>query len=110
MAGDCAIFSKTTCVIATTKFHLSVAIGRISKSAFVQLRGQTDRPTAVAFLEASLQIVTYRLHAIPTDNSIQFVDHLRNRNSWTARYQVHRFDQICNENGIEHRLTKPKHP
>ena len=34
----------------------------------------------------------------------------RNRNGWTARYRVHRFDQICNKNGIEHRLTKPKHP
>jgi hypothetical protein len=34
----------------------------------------------------------------------------RNRDGWTARYRIHRFDQICNENGIEHRLTKPNHP
>ena len=24
--------------------------------------------------------------------------------------RVHRFDQICREHGIEHRLTKPNHP
>jgi transposase InsO family protein len=64
----------------------------------------------VAFLEALLKTVPYRLHTILTDNGIQFADQPRNRNGWTARYRVHRFDQICNENGIEHRLTKPKHP
>ena len=33
-----------------------------------------------------------------------------NRNGWTAKFRVHRFDMICNANGIEHRLTKPNHP
>jgi len=92
------------------KLHLFVAIDRTSKFAFVQLHGQADRPTAVAFLEALLEAVPYRLHTILTDNGIQFADQPRNRDGWTARYRVHRFDQICNENSIEHRLTKPKHP
>jgi transposase InsO family protein len=92
------------------KLHLFVAIDRTSKFAFVQLHGQADRPTAVAFLEALLETVPYRLHTILTDNGIQFADQPRNRNGWTARHRVHRFDQICNENGIEHRLTKPRHP
>ncbi|MBS0276042.1 MAG: IS481 family transposase [Proteobacteria bacterium] len=92
------------------KLHLFVAIDRTSKFAFVQLHGQADRPTAVAFLEALLEAVPYKLYTILTDNGIQFADQPRNHNGWTARYRVHRFDQICNENGIEHRLTKPKHP
>jgi hypothetical protein len=50
------------------------------------------------------------LHTILTDNGIQFADLPRNRDGWTARYRVHRFDQICREHGIEHRLTKPNHP
>ena len=68
------------------------------------------RPTAVAFLEALIQAIPYRLHTILTDNGIQFADLPRNRDGWTARYRVHRFDQICRENGIEHRSTKPNHP
>ena len=28
----------------------------------------------------------------------------------TATYMTHMFDIRCRENGIEHRLTKPKHP
>ena len=92
------------------KLHLFVAIDRTSKFAFAQLHEKANRPTAVAFLEALTQAIPYRLHTILTDNGIQFADLPRNRNGWTARYRVHRFDQICRENGIEHRLTKPNHP
>ena len=92
------------------KLHLFVGIDRTSKFAFVQLHEQADRPTAVAFLEALIAATPYRLHTILTDNGIQFADLPRNRNGWTARYRVHRFDQICREKGIEHRLTKPNHP
>jgi transposase InsO family protein len=52
----------------------------------------------------------YRLHTVLTDNGIQFNDLPRNRHGWTARYRVHRLDQICRANGIEHHLTKPNHP
>ena len=92
------------------KLYLFVAIDRTSKLAFVQLHEQADRPTAVSFLEALIEAVPYRLHTILTDNGIQFADLPRNRNGWTARYRVLRFDQICRENDIEHRLTKPNHP
>jgi Integrase core domain len=89
------------------KLYLFVGIDRTSKFAFVQLHEQA--PTAVAFLEALIAATPYRLHTILTDNGIQFADLPRNRNGWTARYRVHRFDQICREHRIEHRLTKPNH-
>lgn len=92
------------------KLHLFVAIDRTSKFVFAQLHDKANRPTAVSFLEALLEAVPYRLHTILTDNGIQFADLPHNRDGWTARYRVHRFDQICRENGIEHRLTKPNHP
>ena len=92
------------------KLHLFVAIDRTSKFAFVELHEKADRPTAVHFLEALIEAVPYRLHTVLTDNGIQFADLPRNRDSWTARYRVHRFDQICRANSIEHRLTKPNHP
>jgi len=92
------------------KLHLFVAIDRTSKFAFVALHEKADRPTAVCFLEALIAAVPYRIHIVLTDNGIQFADLPRNRNGWTARYRVHRFDQICRADGIEHRLTKPNHP
>ena len=92
------------------KLHLYVGIDRTSKFAFAQLHPKADRPTAVAFLEAPLEAVPYDLHAILTDNGIQFADLPRNRDGWTARLRPHSFDQICAEHGIGHRLTKPNHP
>src|SRR5947207_14275856 len=89
---------------------LFVAIDPTSKFAFVTLYEKADRPTAVRFLEALTAAVPYRLHTVLTDNGIQFADLPKNRDGWTARYRVHRFDQICRANGIEHRLTKPNHP
>src|SRR5215831_5773279 len=83
---------------------------RTSKFAFVALHDKADRPTAVRFLEALIAAVPYRLHTVLTDNGIQFADLPKNRDGWTARYRVHRFDQICRANRIEHRLTKPNHP
>src|SRR5215831_1436938 len=75
-----------------------------------KLHDKADRPTAVRFLEALIAAVPYRLHTVLTDNGIQFADLPKNRDGWTARYRVHRFDQICRANRIEHRLTKPNHP
>jgi transposase InsO family protein len=95
---------------AEGKLYLFVAIDRTSKFAFVELHDKADRPTAVRFLEALIASVPYRLHTVLTDNGIQFADLPKNRDGWTARYRVHRFDQICRANGIEHRLTKPNHP
>src|SRR5260370_12080126 len=95
---------------AEGKLYLFVAIDRTSKFAFVELHEKADRPTAVRFLEALIAAVPYRLHTVLTDNGIQFADLPRNRDGWTARYRVHRFDQICRANGIEHGLTKPNQP
>ena len=92
------------------KLYLFVAIDRTSKFAFAELHEKADRPSAARFLEALIAAVPYRLHTVLTDNGIQFTDLPRNRDGWTARYRVYRFDQICRANGIEHRLTKPNHP
>src|SRR6202795_4154822 len=92
------------------KLYLFVAIDRTTKFTFVELHEKADRPVAVRSLEALIAAVPYRLHTVLTDNGIQFADLPRNRDGWTARYRVHRFDQICQANGIEHRLTKPNHP
>ena len=55
-------------------------------------------------------MVPYRIHTILTDNGIQFADLPKNRNGSTARWRGHPFDWACMRHGIEHRLTKPKHP
>jgi transposase InsO family protein len=66
--------------------------------------------TASDFLEALVAAVPYEIHTVLTDNGIQFADIPKNRNGPTARFRGHPFDRACWRHGIQHRLTKPKHP
>ena len=95
---------------AEGKLYLYVAIDRTSKFAFVQLVKKTGRSSASAFLEALIEAVPYKIHTVLTDNGIQFTVPPRYADGPTARYMTHMFDMRCEENGIEHRLTKVRHP
>jgi transposase InsO family protein len=95
---------------AEGKLYLYVAIDRTSKFAFVQLVKKTGRSSASAFLMALIEAVPYKIHTVLTDNGVQFTFPPRYADGPTARYMTHMFDMRCQENGIEHRLTKIKHP
>jgi len=95
---------------AEGKLHLYVAIDRTSKFAFVQLVDKANRRTASAFLEALIEAVPYKINIVLTDNGIQFTFPPRYSDGPTATYMTHMFDMRCQENGIEHRLTKIRHP
>ena len=95
---------------AEGKLYLYVAIDRTSKFAFVQLVKKTGRSSASAFLEALIEAVPYKIHTVLTDNGIQFTFPPRYADGPTARYMTHMFDMRCDENGIEHRLAKVRHP
>lgn len=92
------------------KLYMFVGIDRTSKFAYVELHEQSDRKIATVFLENLIAAVPYKVHTILTDNGAQFCIQPHYRNGATARYVRHMFDTCCQENGIEHRLTKPKHP
>jgi transposase InsO family protein len=92
------------------KLYLYVAIDRTSKFTVVQLVKKTGRTSASAFLERVIEAFPYKIHTVLTDNGIQFTFPPRYADGPTARYMTHMFDMRCHENGIEHRLTKVKHP
>ena len=95
---------------AEGKLHLFVAVDRTSKLAFAKLEEKANIYTASDFLRALIEAVPYRVHTVLTDNGVQFCDAPKNRSGPTATWRVHRFDRVCREHGIEHRLTKPNHP
>lgn len=73
-----------------------------------QFVDKADRKTAWEFLQHMLEAVPYQIHAILTENGLQFAEQPRNRNATCS--QPMRLDLHCDANGIEHRLTKPNHP
>jgi IS30 family transposase len=87
------------------KIFLFVAVDRVSKFTFAEVHEQATRPITAEFLRHLIEAVPYRIHIILTDNGIQFTNQQRHRYAFK-----HIFDRLCEANGIEHRLTKPKHP
>ena len=92
------------------KLHLFVAIDRTSKFVFAELRERATRAIASQFLRNLVAAIPYQIHTVLTDNGIQFCHPRRYRDGPTATMMGHLFDRVCAENGIEHRLTKVKHP
>ncbi|MBS1734437.1 MAG: IS481 family transposase, partial [Bacteroidetes bacterium] len=87
------------------KLYLFVAIDRTSKYAYTELHERSTKMIAADFLRNLLKAVPYRIHTVLTDNGIQFANRARDKYAF-----MHIFDRVCSEYGIEHRLTKPKHP
>jgi transposase InsO family protein len=50
----------------------------------------------------------FRIHTVLSDNGSEFTDRLFNKQKQASG--EHEFDRLCAALGIEHRLTKPRHP
>ena len=87
------------------KLYLFVAIDRTSKFAYVELHARQTKMIAAEFLRNLIVNLPYRIHIILTDNGIQFTNRKQDKYAST-----HIFDRECQQNEIEHRLTKIKHP
>ena len=87
------------------KLRLFVAIDRTSKFAFARLVESAGKMEAADFLRDLIEAVPYRIHTVLTDNGIQFTP--RKQDIWDS---THIFDRVCEENGIDHRLTRVNHP
>jgi RNA-directed DNA polymerase len=87
------------------KLYLFVAIDRTSKFAYAELHEKAGKMAAAGFLRNLIAIVPYAIHTVLTDNGIQFTNRVQDRYAFE-----HIFDRVCREHGIDHRLTKIKHP
>lgn len=87
------------------KLYLFVAIDRTSKYAYAELHEKATRMVAKDFLTRLIGAVPYTIHTILTDNGIQFA-----KREGTEAYWILPFDRECEAHGIEHRLTRVRHP
>lgn len=90
---------------AKGKLYLFVAIDRTSKFAYAELHEKAGKMAAAQFLRNLVAAVPYAIHIVLTDNGIQFTNR-----KCDIHAGGHIFDRVCDDNGIEHRLTKVKHP
>jgi transposase InsO family protein len=81
-----------------------VAIDRTSNFALVRRMESAGKMEAAQFLRDFIEAVPYHIHTALTDNGIQFTS--RQRDIYDSQ-QI--FNRVCDEQDIEHRLTKVNH-
>jgi transposase InsO family protein len=87
------------------KLCLFVAIDRTCKFAYAELHEEANKMIAAQFLRNLIAAVPYKSHTVLTDNGIQFTNRQRDQYAFQ-----HIFDRVCQEHGLEHRLTQVNHP
>jgi transposase InsO family protein len=89
--------------------YLFVAIDRATRWVFVAIKDNKTAASAKAFLRALQKACPIKIQKLLTDNGKEFTDRLF-ANRERAPSGNHEFDQLCQQFGIEHRLTRPGRP
>jgi IS30 family transposase len=92
------------------KAYLFVGIDRKTRYVYAELYNEMTTKNTCIFLENLVAHCPFKIHKILTDNGAQFTYKLLAKHLKPKDGKVHRFDVICNENSIEHRLTQFRHP
>jgi hypothetical protein len=90
---------------AAGKLYLFGAIDRVCKFAYAEWHEEASKGVAAQFRRKLIVAVPNKIHTVLPDNGIQFT----NRKGDQYAFQ-HLFDRSCQEDGIDHRLTKINHP
>ena len=89
--------------------YLFVAIDRATRWVYLEIRRDKTAKSARAFLNKVIKAAPFKISKVLTDNGKEFTD----RFSMAGERKptgAHVFDQACESQAIEHRLTKPRHP
>jgi transposase InsO family protein len=89
--------------------YLFVAIDRATRWVYLELLPNKTAALAAGFLERLLKAAPFKIEKLLTDNGKEFTDRFCTSGERSPGGK-HRFDQVCAKAGIEHRLTKPRHP
>ncbi len=93
----------------TSRSYLFVAIDRATRWVFVQIKKDKSAASARSFLDALHKACPIKITRLLTDNGKEFTDRL-----FASRERKpsgnHEFDVLCQDLGIEHRLTPPRSP
>jgi transposase InsO family protein len=92
--------------LAEGKLFMFLAIDRVSKFTHVAFLDANTKLNGAAFLRQVVQTFPYKIHTVLTDNGVAFTPNASTR--WDLSRHI--FDRVCDEHGIEHRLTRPYHP
>ena len=83
--------------------YLFVAIDRATRWVYLRTYGDQSERSSSDFLRRLKKVAPMNIKKILTDNGSQFTDRFTSKGRQVTGQ--HRFDQVCVEFGIEHRLS-----
>jgi transposase InsO family protein len=90
--------------------YLFVAIGRATRSVFINIYTDQSENSSVDFLAKGRAACPVEILKLLTDNGSQFTDRFTAKGKNRELSRPHLFDRLCNQFDIEHRLILPRHP
>jgi transposase InsO family protein len=91
------------------KRYCFVAIDRATRLALLAVYEHKDKEAATDFLSRCLEFYPFRIEKVLTDNGREFtLQGFKNR--YGSAKSQHTFDVLCDQERIEHRLTRPYTP
>ena len=92
------------------KHYCLVAIDRATRLVFLWVYQHKNKEAATDFLARCLEFYPFKIEKLLTDNGLEFTL-ATFKNRWgTKTKTAHPFERMCQEQGIEHRKTRPYTP
>jgi len=92
----------------TARRYLFVAIDRATRWVYLRIYSDQSEVSSTDFLRRLKRTAPMKIVKLLTDNGSQFTDRFTSKKKTPSG--DHAFDRECALLGIEHRLTKPRHP
>lgn len=92
------------------KYYLFVAIDRATRTMYYEVYDAKTSENAEDFMNKCLAFFPFKISHVLTDNGLEFTNKLIKSKTGHYCQKPSKLDVVCNENNIEHRLTKPATP
>ncbi|MBU1680900.1 MAG: DDE-type integrase/transposase/recombinase [Bacteroidetes bacterium] len=92
------------------KCYLFVAIDRATRTLYYEAYDAKTSENAESFMKNCLEFFPFEITHVLTDNGLEFTNRLIKSKKGNLCTKPSKLDVVCEENNIDHRLTKPATP
>lgn len=92
------------------KYYLFVAIDRATRTLYYKVYNSKTSENTEAFMKECIAFFPFKITHVLTDNGLEFTNKLLKSKKGSYCAKPSKLDDICTENNIDHRLTKPGTP
>lgn len=92
------------------KYYLFVAIDRATRTLYFEVYDAKTSENTESFMNNSLEFFPFQITHVLTDNGLEFTNRLIKSKKGNLCTKPSKLDVICEDNKIDHRLTKPATP